>query len=261
VEAYYSSRWSSFLRFHDLPGREPALVFIHGLGCASSADFPTAAACPPLAGRRSILLDLLGFGLSDKPEEFDYSLENHAATVAEVLDHLGLRGCALIGHSMGGAIVVTLAELRPDLASSLVLAEGKLDPRPGAYSGPIAAQAEAEFVGSGWARFTEDIRQLALAGDAGMASYASTLAVCSPYALHRSATQLVKGTQPSARERFQRSSLPRTYVFGQRSLPDPDLERLSRHGIRVRVVPEAGHWMMDENPAGFAMVIGEAIDF
>ncbi|HNX52076.1 MAG TPA: hypothetical protein PKL08_18045 [Thermoanaerobaculaceae bacterium] len=50
---------SSFLRFHDLPGRDPAILFVHGLGCASSCDYPRIAADPALAGRRMLLVDLL----------------------------------------------------------------------------------------------------------------------------------------------------------------------------------------------------------
>ena len=39
------------LRFHDLPGEAPPLLFVHGLGCASSCDYPRVAADPALAAR------------------------------------------------------------------------------------------------------------------------------------------------------------------------------------------------------------------
>lgn len=39
---------------------------------------------------RSLLLDFLGFGFSDRPAGFPYSLREHALTAAYVLDHLGL---------------------------------------------------------------------------------------------------------------------------------------------------------------------------
>ncbi|WP_204376858.1 hypothetical protein [Aquitalea pelogenes] len=50
------------LRYHDLPGSGVPLLFVHGLGCAASSDFPRVAADPALAGRRRLLLDLLGAG-------------------------------------------------------------------------------------------------------------------------------------------------------------------------------------------------------
>ena len=86
---------------------------------------------PSLAGYHSVLIDFLGFGFSDRPEGFGYTLEDHAQTVAELHDHLGLRHCALIGHSMGGSVAITLAAIRPEIVSRLVIAEGNLDPGGG----------------------------------------------------------------------------------------------------------------------------------
>jgi len=49
--------------------------------------------------------------------------------------------------------------------------------------------------------------------------------------------------------------MPRTVIFGARSLPDPDAERLKELGVAVRVVPDCGHAMAWENPAGLAAAI------
>jgi pimeloyl-ACP methyl ester carboxylesterase len=80
------------MRFLDFDGeREPPLVFVHGLGGAGSAHFPRLLAEPAFAGHRLVAMDLLGHGYSDRPAEFDYSLQGHAETVAQLLDHLRLR--------------------------------------------------------------------------------------------------------------------------------------------------------------------------
>src|SRR5688500_3010206 len=55
------------IRYHDLPGGGTPLLFIHGLGSASSLEFPRIARDPALAGRRTVLIDLLGSGFSDRP--------------------------------------------------------------------------------------------------------------------------------------------------------------------------------------------------
>lgn len=60
----------AYLCYHDLPGAEPARVFIHGLGSASSAEFVWTAAHPLLRENRSILVDPPGFGYSDRPRRF-----------------------------------------------------------------------------------------------------------------------------------------------------------------------------------------------
>ena len=100
---------SASMRFHDLPGRGPAILFVHGLGCASSCDYPRVAADPALALRRRLLVDLLGFGYSDAPAGFGYSVEDHAGTVAALVAGLELPAVDLVGHSMGGAVAVVAA--------------------------------------------------------------------------------------------------------------------------------------------------------
>ena len=166
MQALYLRQHDAWLRYHDLPGREPACVYLHGLACASSSDFPSVVAQPALAGWRSVLVDLLGFGFSDRPASFSYSLEDHASTVANLLDSLGLRGCAVVGHSMGGSVAIVLATLRPDLVGRLVIAEGNLESGPAEgsnanFSRSVAAQTEDAFVQSGYPDILRGVRPAA----------------------------------------------------------------------------------------------------
>src|SRR5262245_37017253 len=105
-------QFDALLAYQDFPGEEPARVYIHGLGSSSIADFPAVACSPRSGGRRSILIDLFGHGFSERPVEFDYSMESHAGTVATLLDSLGVTGCEVIGHSMGGSVIIPLAVQR-----------------------------------------------------------------------------------------------------------------------------------------------------
>jgi haloalkane dehalogenase len=87
----------------------------------------------------------------------------------------------------------------------------------------------------------------------------ATFRARSPLGLYRSAVGLVKGTQPTMRERLYAFRIPRAYLFGERSLPDPEMERLASQGIHVLVVPKAGHDMAVDNPAGLAEITAEAL--
>jgi pimeloyl-ACP methyl ester carboxylesterase len=53
--------------------------------------------------------------------------------------------------------------------------------------------------------------------------------------------------------------MPRTYVFGSQSLPNPDVEVLRSKGIHVAIVPNSGHDMMGDNPEGFSDAVSSAI--
>jgi pimeloyl-ACP methyl ester carboxylesterase len=81
--------------------REP-LVVVHGFP-TSSFDF--AHLVDRLAERRRVVLvDLPGYGLSDKPDR-PYTIAGAADAVASVLDRLGIRRFALLSHDMGDTVV------------------------------------------------------------------------------------------------------------------------------------------------------------
>ncbi|HTO85168.1 MAG TPA: alpha/beta hydrolase [Methylomirabilota bacterium] len=245
------------LCYHDLPGRLPARVFLHGLGCASSADFADIAAHPRLRDHRSLLVDLLGFGFSGRPASFGYSLVDHADIAARLLDHLRLTGSDVVGHSMGGSIAAVLADRRPDLVGRLVVAEGNLDPGGGSLSRPIAAQAEADYVAGGHATVMAAVASFGRNRN-GPAAFSTRFQVAAPVAVHRSARSLLAMPTPTVREILARLSIPRTYLYGDRGEPGADLPGLAIAGVALVVIPDAGHDLMSDNPDAFAAAVATA---
>lgn len=240
------------VRVHDLPGDGLPLVFLHGLGCASSCDYPTVVRDPALSCRRAILIDLLGSGFSDRPWDFDYSIPAHAHVVVAVLEALALPRLDLFGHSMGGAVAIEAATLLSTRVDHLILSEPNLDAGGGEFSRAMAAQPEADYVAHGHAEAIRD------ATDTGNPIWAGSMAITAPFAAHRSAVSLVRGGSPSWREQLSLHSAHRTVLFGADSLPDPDFESLPDQGISVARVPNAGHSMAWENPSGLAQAIAKA---
>ena len=127
LEAYLEPKVQAFIRYFDFPGDEPTVVFLAGLGLASTAAFPRIAVEDGLSDRRLILVDLFGCGYSDRPVHFSYSLEDHAATLSRLLDHIRSEQYVLVGHSMGGAVAIEMASKRTDLISQIILAEANLE--------------------------------------------------------------------------------------------------------------------------------------
>ena len=95
--------------------------------------------------------------------------------------------------------------------------------------------------------------------DAGFYDYAGTVRASDPVCLYRSAVSLIADRSPSYRERFYGLGMPRTFIFGEQTLPDPNESLLREQGIDVRIVPGAGHDLMGGNPDGFARAIADAI--
>ena len=254
MHVFHLERFDANLRYHDLPGPGVPLVFVHGYGCAASCDYPRIAADPALGPRRCLLVDLLGSGFSDHPEAFSYTMEAHAQCVAALLDTLGVPAFDLYGHSLGGAVAIVTASLRPRLIRRLVASEPALESGGGTYILAAAAQTEADYVARGHA---EAVRQALAEGNP---VWAGSLAASSPMAVHREAKARILGGTPSWRTQLASLPMPRTVLFGEHSLPHPDLERLAADGIAVDVVPAAGHSMMWENPSGLAQALRKALD-
>ncbi|MFC8230395.1 alpha/beta fold hydrolase [Streptomyces sp. NPDC057287] len=242
------------IRWVELPGREPARVYLHGLGSTSPAYFTEVAVHPRLAGRRSLLMDLLGHGISDRPTEFDYTLESHADAVASALASAGVSGAELIAHSMGGSVAIVLAARHPGLVSRLVLADANLDPQPPAPgaigSGGIAAYTEAEFLAGGWAEVRDR------AGD----HWWSTMRLTGREALHRSATHLIRGSTPPMRALLLDLKIPRTFLLPEADGPLPGADELADSGVRVVAVPDCGHNIMLDNPEAFVTATAAALE-
>lgn len=240
------------IRFHDLPGQDRPLVFVHGLGCASSSDYPQVATAPALTGRRALLVDLLGFGFSDRPEAFSYGIDAHSEAIAALIGAVVEGPVDLFGHSAGGAVAIVAARLLGDRVAHLVLSEPNLDPGGGTFSRKIAAYDQADYVAGGHVRLAEAARR------GGNGIWAATMRAADPLATHRTAVSLVAGSSPSWREMLVGLKMPRTVLFGEQSLPDRDCDGLPGVGVATAIVPGVGHSMAWEAPAVLAEAIATA---
>lgn len=245
-EAQFDARGSR-VRWTEVNGSGPARVYVHGLGAASTVYHAHIAARAELAGRRSLFLDLPGHGLSDRPADFSYSLEGHADAVAAALDEAQVDGAEIIAHSMGGSVAIVLADRRPDLVTRLVLTEANLDPHPPATAGSsgIATYTEEDFLAGGYARVLEKVGP----------TWAATMRLTDPLALHRSATGLVAGTRPTLRHMLMELPVDRVYLQGDASGELAGRDGLTAAGVRVVTVPGAGHNVMFDNADAFVAAI------
>ncbi|HUM13753.1 MAG TPA: alpha/beta fold hydrolase [Myxococcaceae bacterium] len=99
-------------------GSGSPVVLLHGF--ASSLDVWNGV-MPQLARRhRTVALDLRGFGSSDRSAG-DYSPRGQATLVWALLDQLGIREAALVGHSWGASVVLAMALAAPERTSSITL--------------------------------------------------------------------------------------------------------------------------------------------
>lgn len=101
-------------------GHGPPLILIHGYG-GSMWQWEYQR---PLTERfRVITPDLIGSGLSDKPD-IDYSPDDLIGSIRGLMDSLGLPTATIVGNSMGAGVALGLALSHPDRVDRLVLIDG-----------------------------------------------------------------------------------------------------------------------------------------
>ena len=101
------------------------MVLIHGWGC-DHTSLQTQAEYFSTT-RRVVSVDLRGHGESDAPAG-DYTMASYAADIAWLCKALGLQKPIIVGHSMGGNILLELAARYPETPGSIVLIDSVLFP-------------------------------------------------------------------------------------------------------------------------------------
>jgi len=108
---------------------KPPMVLIHGY-TASVYVWKTVAPMLADAGFRVIAVDLLGFGYSEKPKWFDYSIQSQARMVSRFLSRLGIGRATVIGSSYGGAVALNLTLDYSEMVEKLVLVDAVCNNEP-----------------------------------------------------------------------------------------------------------------------------------
>ena len=110
------------IHYHDM-GQGPVVIFLHGAGGGASGYSNFKGNYPEFAraGYRCIVPDMLGFGLSSKPDIPAYDLDFFVAGIKGMVDALGLKDVTLLGNSLGGAVALGYALAHPPEVRRLIL--------------------------------------------------------------------------------------------------------------------------------------------
>lgn len=95
------------------------IVFVHGFPSSSHLWAEVVPLVPK--GHRIVVLDLLGYGRSDRPGGRGVGIRAHAERMVALLDALSINYACVVGHDLGGAVAQTLAIRWPARVSRLCL--------------------------------------------------------------------------------------------------------------------------------------------
>ncbi|WP_137899722.1 alpha/beta hydrolase [Sphingomonas sp. 2SG] len=121
-------------------GSGPAIVMVHGLG-GQMRNFSYGMLAPLAADHRVILVDRPGSGYSVADDGGEPGIAAQAAILGRFIDLLGIERPLVVGHSLGGALALSLAIQRPELVRGLALIAPLTQPQddvPEAFKGLAA---------------------------------------------------------------------------------------------------------------------------
>lgn len=149
------------VHYVDTGGGGTPLVLVHGWAC--DASFWTGQVEPMSARCRVIVVDLPGHGRSEAV--LPCTQDAMAGAVLAVMDRAGVERAVLVGHSMGGSVILRLARTAPGRAAALVMLDGavffpahepggeqawqeRMRAFVGTFEGPDGEVLAAEFIDS-----------------------------------------------------------------------------------------------------------------
>lgn len=230
------------------------LIFLHGLGCAKECF--DQAFDTELATQYSILtLDFVGFGASDKPDEFSYTLEDQAKITEQVIGQFNPRKIVLVAHSMGGTIGVLLARELPHLANFINVEGNLVSEDAGIISRRTAQQTESGFINEGFNIFLSGLQA---SDEPSFRTWAHWYEQSSRIAIYRSGGSLVRWSDSGQLLPLFNNLPKKAYVYGDKADNDFLLKQLK--DVDVLPIPNSGHFMMLDNPESFYASIAKHIE-
>ena len=252
-------------------GTGPAVVLLHGYGETGDMWAPMAA---ELARDHAVIVpDLRGLGLSAKPQG-GFDKKTQAGDVAGVLDTLKIKSADLVTHDIGNMVGYAFAAQHPDRVTRFVLIDA---PVPGIgpweeilknpllwhfrFGGPdmerLVAGRERIYLDRFWNEFSADRTRFS---EASREHYAKLYAL--PGAMHSGFAQFAAFDQDAIDNQAflatgGKLKMP-VYAIGAEKSFGPmmaTIMRFAAENVQEGIVPDSGHWIMEENPdATVAMV-------
>jgi pimeloyl-ACP methyl ester carboxylesterase len=251
-------------------GKGPAVVLLHGYGETGDMWAPLAA---DLARDHTVIVpDLRGLGLSSKPAG-GFDKKTQAGDVAGVMDALKVKRADVVAHDIGNMVAYAFAAQHPDRVTRLVLIDA---PVPGVgpweeilknpllwhfrFGGPdmerLVAGRERIYLDRFWNEFSANPARFS---EAAREHYAALYAL--PGAMHSGFAQFAAFDQDAIDNKAfmakGKLTMPVLALGGEKSFGPmmATVMRFAATDVEEGIVPDSGHWIMEENPAATTAMV------
>ena len=251
-------------------GAGPAVLLLHGYGETGDMWAPLAAQL--VRDHTVIVPDLRGLGLSSQPAG-GYDKKTQAQDMAGVLDSLKIDKVDLVTHDIGNMVGYAFAAQYPDRVRKFVIIDAPL-PGIGPWDDIIRSHAlwhfsfygpdverlvkgrERIYLDRFWNEFSADPKKF---DEASRKHYAALYAAAG--AMHAGFEQFKAFDQDAADNKAFVAkgmlSMPILAIGGEKSFGPMmgTVMRAAASNVQTAVVPNSGHWVMEENPVATIKMI------
>lgn len=187
-----------------------------------------------------LTMDFVGFGDSDKPSDFEYTLQNQAKVVCAVLEKKKIVKLALVGHSFGAMVSTLLTQVLDGQLTDFANLEGNLTLKDCGESAKAVGLNEQEFIADYEARK----KRIATDGASGP-TRARALEKVPAHVFYSMAKSIVaNASNPGFLETFECASARKLLVVGGAS----KYTTRSPRNTQVKTIEGATHFMLLEKP-------------
>jgi pimeloyl-ACP methyl ester carboxylesterase len=233
----------------------PTLVFVHGWSCDRRY---WSGQLHPLAGRyQTVAVDLAGHGDSGVGRRA-WTMAAFGDDVVAIVEQLGVGELVLVGHSMGGDVIVEAALRLGDRVAGLVWVDTYNtlgEPRTGDEIEAFVAPFREDFVTATRALvrrlFTPD-------ADAELVEWVAADMSAAPPEIAVDALEHAVGNERGILAGLRELTAP-VVAINPGARPT-DTEALRRHGMKTVLMSGVGHFLMMEDPDRFNRLLGAVIE-
>jgi len=233
----------------------PALVLVHCWTCDSTFWHDQVARLSK--NRQVVTLDLAGHGRSGRTRK-DYTMEAFGRDVKAVADALKLDRMVLVGHSMGGAVILEAAKRLGGRVVGLVPVDTLLDVEQSSdpkETDAVMAKMQADYKG----QTTAFIRQYLFAPTTPPAVADRILAQTTTFPAEIAISALRNNWNYKAAPAFDAVKVPIVAVNGDRFPTNFDANRRHAPRFDALIMKGVGHYPMLEDSARFGDLLDEAL--
>jgi pimeloyl-ACP methyl ester carboxylesterase len=222
--------------------QETWVVAMHGIQSNKALFEPLFS--QPFASHYSLLaIDFVGFGDSDKPEKFSYTVEDQATIVKLILDQLGVHQMHLIGHSLGGMVGTLLLPQLGKRVISFTNLEGNLVATDSGATKDTVQFSKEAFESVEYANMRSRISQSEEASAVYRLKWLQTIPAS---VFYETSVSVVKWANSEKLQTiFNTSRTKRLFLYGSKNASKANA--VSDSVTKVEV-PNSGHFMLLDDP-------------